>query len=109
VELARLLAERLLGTALRLDPGLVVSLAERALSEARGARRVRLVAHPDDAARLEAQGESLGATLDALEILADPARAPGDLRLETEIGVLDAQLAPQLDRLAQKLRESLRR
>lgn len=109
VELARLLAERLLGEELRQDPARITALARRALGEARGARRVRVVAHPDDAARLEAERETLGAALDVLEIVADPARSPGDLRLETEIGVLDAALAPQLDRLTQKLRESLKK
>lgn len=108
VELARVLAERLIGEELRLDPARVSAIAKRALAEARGARRVRIVAHPDDAARLEAERATLGVGLEALEITADPARSPGDLRLETEIGVLDAALAPQLDRLAQKLRESLK-
>ena len=107
VDLARLLAERLLGEELRQDPARVVALAKRALADARGARRVRVIAHPDDLTRLQAERASLGATLDVLELIADPGRAQGDLRLETEIGVLDAALAPQLERLAKKLRESL--
>ena len=37
----------------------------------------------------------------------DSARARGSLRIETDIGVLDADLAPQLDRLALRLRETL--
>lgn len=109
VELARLLAERLLGEELRQDPARIAAIARRALGEARGARRVRVVAHPDDAAQLEAVRKSLGAKLEVLEIAVDPGRAPGNLRLETEIGVLDAALAPQLDRLAQKLHESLKK
>ncbi len=40
VELARLLAERLLGESLRVAPEQVVALARQALGEARGARRV---------------------------------------------------------------------
>ena len=109
IELARVLAERLLGEALQLDPARLSAIAKRALEEARGARRIRVVAHPSDAARLDAERVSLAVGLEALEIVADPARTPGDLRLETEIGVLDAALAPQLDRLTQKLRESLKR
>jgi flagellar biosynthesis/type III secretory pathway protein FliH len=107
VEVARILAERLLGESLRLDPAVIVALARQALREARGARRVRIVAHPADAARLEAELATLGAGFDSLEIAADAARTPGDLRLETEIGVLDGALAPQLDRLAKRLRESM--
>ncbi|MBI3205021.1 MAG: hypothetical protein HYZ29_26020 [Myxococcales bacterium] len=109
IELARVLAERLLGEALTLDPSRITAIARRALSEARGARRVRVLAGPSAAARLEAERESLAVGLDALEIVADPGRSSGDLRLETEIGVLDAALAPQLDRLTQKLHESLKR
>jgi len=107
VELARLLAERLLGEALRLEPRHVVSLAESALSEARGARSVILVAHPDDAPELERALER-GELERVTRVVRNPERARGSLRLETEIGILDAGLAPQLDRLAVALRTSLR-
>jgi flagellar biosynthesis/type III secretory pathway protein FliH len=107
VELARVLAERLLGEALALEPRRIVAIARRALEEARGARRVTIVAHPDDAKLIEqalAQMQAGGAAT----VLADPERPRGSLRLDTDIGVLDADLAPQLDRLLPKLRESLR-
>jgi flagellar biosynthesis/type III secretory pathway protein FliH len=42
------------------------------------------------------------------QISPDPARPRGSLRFETEIGTLDADVAPQLDRLAERLREALR-
>jgi len=106
VEVARVLAERLLGEALELEPRRVVAIARRALEEARGARRVTIVAHPADAALIEQALLSLHAGGGA-EVLADPERRRGSLRLDTDIGVLDADLAPQLDRLLPKLRESL--
>jgi len=107
VGLARLLAERLLGEALALDPSRVTALAETAIAEARGARQVTLIAHPDDVALLEpalAQGDLRRVT----RLVASSERPRGSLRLETEIGVLDAAIAPQLDRLAARLRETLR-
>lgn len=106
VGLARLLAERLLGETLALDPTRVSALARTALGEARGARSIRIVAHPEDSRLLE---ELLAAAAFAhvTQLVADPARARGNLRLETEIGVLDADLAPQLDHLAARLREGL--
>lgn len=107
VELARLLAERLLGESLRVAPEQVVALARNALSEARGARRITLVAHPEDAKLLELSLPALGLDPATAAVRSDPGRARGNLRIETEIGVLDAELAPQLDRLALKLRESL--
>lgn len=106
--LARLLAERLLGEALRLEPNLVASLARQALSEARGARQVVIEAHPDDAAALQVSVESLAPHALSLRVVPDPTRARGNLRIATDLGALDAALGPQLERLVEKLRESLR-
>ena len=107
VSLARLLAERLLGASLVVAPEQVVTLAQQALSEARGARRLAIVAHPEDAQLLSRSLPSLGVALETVRVVADGARARGSLRIETDIGVLDADLAPQLDRLALRLRETL--
>lgn len=107
VALARLLAERLLGASLSVSPEQVVSLARQALGEARGARRLSIVAHPEDAKLLSGAIASLGVAVETVRISPDAARARGSLRIETDIGVLDADLAPQLDRLALRLRETL--
>lgn len=109
IELARILSERMLGHALQQDPTVTASLARQALTEARGARRVRIFAHPDDVPALEQERGTLGLPENAVVIFADAERKRGDLRLETEIGVLDAALAPGLERLAKKLREALNR
>lgn len=106
-ELAKLLAERLLGEALALDPARVVALAEQALREARGARRICILAHPADVPLLE-RALSNGRVGHVAQVVADAERARGSLRFETEIGSLDADVAPQLDRLAERLREALR-
>jgi len=105
IGLARILAERLLGEALALDPSRVVALAETALAEARGARRVVLVANPEDVPALERAREH-GKLSQVMRIVPSGERARGALRVESEIGVLDAALAPQLDRLTERLRES---
>ncbi|HMJ15027.1 MAG TPA: FliH/SctL family protein [Polyangiaceae bacterium] len=107
VELARVLAERLLGEALALDPKRVLALARQALGEARGARRIQIVAHPADAAILTESLAELTTGPNVLSIEMDDQRARGDLRLVTDIGILDAELAPQLARLTLKLRETL--
>lgn len=107
VALARLLAERLLGASLASNPEQVVALAKQALGEARGARRLAIVAHPEDAQLLTNALPSLGVPLETVRVLADGSRSRGSLRIETDIGVLDADLAPQLDRLALRLRETL--
>jgi flagellar assembly protein FliH/type III secretion protein L len=107
VEVARILAERLLGEALGLEPGRIIALAKQALGEARGARRVTIFAEPEDATRLERALSELGLGNDVTRVVADPRRPKNNLRLETDIGTLDAELAPQLERLALKLRETL--
>ena len=107
VALARLLAERLLGASLAVAPEQVVTLAQQALSEARGARRLAIVAHPEDAKLLQQSLPSLGVAIDTVRILPEATRQRGSLRIETDIGVLDADLSPQLDRLARRLRETL--
>lgn len=108
IEYARLLAERLLGQALELEPELIVALARQILSEARAARRANIVAHPVDAQQLVAHAADLGLSENAVKITADSARPRGNLRIETEFGVLDAELAPGLERLADKLHQLLR-
>ena len=50
---------------------------------------------------------SLGVAVESVRVVPDGSRARGSLRIETDIGVLDADLAPQLDRLALRLRETL--
>ncbi len=102
---ARVLAERLLGEELRLDPTRVAELARQALAEAAGARRILVVAHPDDDAILRARLPALGVDTAAVEVRSDPGRSRGAVRVETELGVLDAEIAPQLDRLLDKLRD----
>lgn len=108
VDLARLLAERLLGEALALDPSRVVALAREAMREARGARKITIAAHPEDVPLLE-RALDAGELSAPLLVVVDRERRRGSLRLETDIGTLDAELAPELERLAHKLREALAR
>lgn len=106
VELATVLAERLLGEALRLDPSRIAQLAAVALEEARGAERVRIDASPDDTEALKG-ALALAFGEPAIEVNADPTLARGSLVVHTDVGRLDARLTPQLTRLAVALREAL--
>jgi flagellar biosynthesis/type III secretory pathway protein FliH len=107
IGLSVLLAERLVGAALDVDPGRIASLAQGVLAEARGARRATLQAHPLDAQVLRAHLATLGLDSGSVEIRDDPSLARGALRLHTDVGILDAQLAPRLERLAVALRDAL--
>jgi flagellar biosynthesis/type III secretory pathway protein FliH len=108
VELARVLAERLVGEALALDPTTIAKLARQALLEARGARTVRIEAHPDDVPALEEHLTALGLGAHVASVTADATIDRGCLRLRTDLGTLDAHLRPQLERLAAALRDALR-
>ncbi|HEU4405010.1 MAG TPA: FliH/SctL family protein [Polyangiaceae bacterium] len=102
--LGRLLAERLLGRALSLEPALMVDLTREALAAVVRARRVALHVHPDDAETLRRHLGELGLDAATIAVHPDPARPRGGLRAETDLGTLDAELAPQLDRLVAALR-----
>lgn len=105
VALARLLAERLIGRALELDPAVVSHLANQVLGEARAARHVRLQVRSEHAQTLRDALTGLEARI-VIEI--DDSLEPGSLRLLTDVGELDARLGARLDRLAARLRDSLR-
>lgn len=107
VALAVALAERLLGAALDLDPARVVHLARAIFAEARGARRANIDAHPSDAPVLREQLTTAGLDVQSIEIREDPSLARGELRLQTDLGTIDARLAPRFERLAAALRDAL--
>ena len=107
---AKVLAERLIGRSLETSPALIASIAAEVLSEARGARRVRLECNPLDADALRAHlsGAGLGGPDGvAIEVTGDTELARGSLRVHTELGTLDARLHPRIERLAAALRNAL--
>lgn len=107
-QLARMLAERLLGAELTLAPARVMDLAAAALREARGARRAKIRASAADAPLLASRLGDLGMNEGALEIVVDDTLERGSLLLDTDLGVMDARIAPQLDRLTEALADVLR-
>jgi flagellar biosynthesis/type III secretory pathway protein FliH len=104
---AQLLAERLLGAELELDPERIRLLARQALKEAAGARQAVIIAHPRDAAELKTGLYGLGEMLDSIGIEEDGKLNRGQLRVETELGVIEADLKGQLERLAVQLKKLL--
>lgn len=106
IEMARLLAERLIGRALVSDPGTVADLASQVLSEVRGAHRITLHVHPNDAAVLS---EQLGQSLTGVSVVSDATCRRGGFRAVTDVGSIDAELGDRLDLLAAKLAQALRK
>jgi flagellar biosynthesis/type III secretory pathway protein FliH len=108
VALAGVLAERLVGAALRVEPAVVADLARTVLAEAQGARRAVVGAHPLDAEALRGHLITAGLGLDTVEVRPDETLERGHLKLHTDVGIIDAKLAPRLARLADALRDALR-
>ena len=106
LELAVLLAERLIGEAIAVEPARVAALAQGAFKETRGARQMRIEVCPADVAALQEALAALGDGVATLE--PSPELARGSLIVHTELGRVDARLTPQLSRLAEALREVLR-
>jgi flagellar biosynthesis/type III secretory pathway protein FliH len=109
IALARVLAERIIGEELSLRPERILLLAKQCIREGRGSSRLLLCAHPDDAAYLRQQMDQLSMD-DAVElqIQSEPDLMRGDLRVETDVGTIDARIGTQLANLAAKIRESFR-
>jgi len=107
IAVAVALAERLLGATLELDPARIAILARGVVAEARGARRATIDAHPVDARALRDHLAAAGLDPQAFDVRDDESLARGALRLHTDVGVIDAQLAPRLERLAAALRDAL--
>jgi flagellar biosynthesis/type III secretory pathway protein FliH len=108
IAVAVVLAERLLGAALDLDPARIAHLARAAIAEARGARRITIEAHPLDADGLRRHLQTTQLDAQSVEVRDNDALARGDLQLQTDVGTIDAKLAPRLDRLAAALRDAVR-
>lgn len=106
IEIAKILAERLIGGAIATDQATLASLATQVLAEVRGARRIELHVHPADVAVLQ---EHLAGVLAGLHLVGDSTCARGDFRAVTDIGTIDAKLGNRLDILAAKLSEVLRK
>jgi flagellar biosynthesis/type III secretory pathway protein FliH len=103
--LAVVVAERILGHALEVEPGLIADIARQALAEARGARSVVITAHPADAGALGSRLVSAGLAGVSVDIRPDSSVPRGSLHLHTNLGVLDVELRPQVERLVKALKD----
>ena len=91
--LATIIARRVIARELQLSPDLIVQSVRQAASALPAAtRELRVHVHPDDLALLH----ELGTAENHWQLLADPALARGDCRLESERSRLDARVETRL-------------
>ncbi len=107
VDLARMLAERWVRTALPTDDDALRSWALGLIDEARGASRIRVLAHPSTADSLARLFENHEFGEREIEISGDPELAPDALLLETDVGIIRASTGDGIERLARTLRDAL--
>jgi len=106
LQLAIQVARKIIGEALRLAPDQVVSIAREALRSAPRGGNVVLQVHPDDEAEVRRRASSLQKSLGGarkIEVISDAAVARGGCLIESDIGIVDAQLETQLDVMSRAL------
>ena len=106
VKAALRVARELIAAELHAREDAVVDIAATALGAAKTARDINLRTSPRDAPILRAHKQRLVAVLTRakdLEIREDKRVKPGGVLIETEAGVIDAQLDTQLDELESAL------
>jgi flagellar assembly protein FliH len=108
LRLALAIARRVLHREISLDPDAMHGLVLGALEKLQGREVSRVRVHPSHAAQLSAwlRAAPGGA---AVEVVADPARQPGDAVFETERGNLDASVDSQLQEIERGLADRLRK
>jgi flagellar assembly protein FliH len=109
VRLAAAIAERLLGSELRLKPELAREMIREALQLAVGAPRIRVHLHTDDASLLGTQAADVVRALAACgeaEVVADNSLTRGGCLIETQHGQIDARIETVMDRIVAELLES---
>lgn len=93
---------------LRANPQQICGIVRDALERARFCQQVTIIVHPRHAALLRQAASSASLPPDRLRLRGDERCAPGDVRIETERGLIDASLEAQLARLEEALLEEAR-
>ena len=107
VELAILIAERILGSALAIRPELVCDVVAGALRRALTRDRLAIDVNPADVDVVRTWLASNSAESGVIEIHAERRVAPGGCVVRTSEGEIDAQFSVQLERAGEVLRQAL--
>ncbi|HSP06146.1 MAG TPA: type III secretion system stator protein SctL [Acidobacteriota bacterium] len=106
--LAFKIAEKIIGKALELDKNLVVDIVAQALQTVRQSRQITIRVNPEDAKTLRASKETLADGLGQgrmIDVAEDKKVPRGGCIIESEIGIVEAHLQTQLERLKKVLSE----
>lgn len=108
LNLAFKIAEKIIGKALELDKDLIVDIVAQALQTVRQSRQITIRVNPEDAKVLKANREALADALGQgrmIDVAEDKKVPRGGCIIESEIGIVEAHLQTQLERLKKVLSE----
>lgn len=106
VELAFMLAQKIIGAELEFKPERVTEVARLALQQVLDCDQIELKVNPEDFGYLKAVQQDFASQLSGharLEIRADKSLARGSCMIETERGLLDARIQTQLESLKESI------
>jgi flagellar assembly protein FliH len=107
IDLALDIAARVVARQITVDRETVLAIAREALQLVKDRERINLFAHPSEVPLLRERQQELLALLPeraVLSIVPDPQVRPGECRVETERGVVDAGLAARFEAVARALK-----
>jgi flagellar assembly protein FliH len=110
LELAFMMARKILERELRSDPVVLMGLIRSAISRAGDANRITVRLNTDDAETLRASGHDLTSShfsLAKIEVIADPTLTPGDCVIETNLGTVDGRLSIRLEEMREAVDSAL--
>lgn len=108
VELATLIAERVINREVRTDPEIIVNTVRRALAQIADRQTLRLRVHPSDYEALRARQVTLleeFSGVEAIEIAPDDAVTPGGCIAESRLMQVDARMETLLGNVLETLTE----
>lgn len=106
VKLAVAIAKKVIGHSVEMDPGIVFQMAKEALRSVRSERRVTIKVNPSDEVALREQAGSLktlGVEVGELAVVGNPTIERGGCIVESDLGIIDAQIGTQLASLENAL------
>lgn len=110
LEMALLIARRILETELSTSPAALAALIRTAIRRLGESRRIQLRLCPADAAAVEAAGHAGplgGLSIARVEVRADASLSPGDCIVDGEQGTVDGRLATRLEEVRRTLTRAL--
>jgi len=106
VKLAVAIARKIIGHSVMMPPDVVLQTAREALRSVRSEKRVTIKVNPSDETALRGQAASLkmlGGEVGELVIIGNPAIEAGGCVVESDLGMIDAQIGTQLASLENAL------